>query len=79
MLDSTAAATIEGFVQRAARRGAIIYVVGARSTVRRMLLTHGVRPPQVRFRSKLEAAVASARARLHAGSTPDPLASPRPA
>ncbi|MDF1586864.1 SulP family inorganic anion transporter [Marinimicrococcus flavescens] len=64
MLDSTGAATIEGFVRQARRRGATVYVAGARPGIRRALLTHGVRPPGVRFRSSLPAALDAARARL---------------
>jgi SulP family sulfate permease len=60
MLDSTAAATIEGFVRKARRHGAAVYVAGARPAIRRVLLTHGVRPPHVRFKTKLADAVAAA-------------------
>lgn len=63
VLDSTAATTIEGFVRKVERRGAAVYVAGARRPVRRMLLTHGVRPPRVRFKPTLAAALAAARAR----------------
>jgi SulP family sulfate permease len=62
IIDSTAAATIEGFARNARRRDAKLYVAGARSTVRRVLLTHGVRPPDVRFKPQLAEAVAAARA-----------------
>jgi sulfate permease, SulP family len=62
VLDSTAAVTIEGFVRKARRQGAAVYISGAGRPIRRVLLTHGVRPPQVRFRSTLEDAVAAARA-----------------
>ena len=61
VLDSTAAATIAGFARKAARHGAAVYVSGASGPVRRVLLTHGVRPPQVRFRTSLDAAVQAAR------------------
>jgi SulP family sulfate permease len=60
VLDSTAASTIEGFTRKARRAGAAVFVTGARPMVRRVLLTHGVRPPQVRFRSRIEDAVAIA-------------------
>ncbi|HEV7368562.1 SulP family inorganic anion transporter [Arenibaculum sp.] len=62
-LDSTAATTIEGFVRKVERRGAAVYVAGARRPVRRVLLTHGVRPPRVRFKPTLAGALAAARAR----------------
>ncbi|HVJ53020.1 MAG TPA: sulfate permease [Aliidongia sp.] len=61
MLDSTAAATIEGFARKALRRKARIYLAGARPSVRHTLLTHGVRPPEVRFKPTLAAALALAR------------------
>lgn len=57
IVDSTAAATIEGFVRKAKRRGASVYIAGARPVIRRMLLTHGVRPPRVRFKATLAAAL----------------------
>ena len=60
ILDSTAAATIDGFVRKATRHKAAIYIAGARKPVRRVLLVHGVRPPRVRFRSTLADALASA-------------------
>ena len=63
-LDSTAAVTIAGFARQARRRGITIYIAGARPAIRRVLLTHGVRPPGIRYRSKLEDAVAAAHARI---------------
>jgi SulP family sulfate permease len=63
VIDSTAAATIEGFARKVHRRGAALYISGANPTVRRVLLSHGVRPPHVRFRVRLVDAVASARGR----------------
>ncbi len=60
LLDSTAAATIEGFMRKARRQGAAIYIAGARPPIRRVLLTHGVKPPQVRFRSSVTDALAVA-------------------
>lgn len=53
IIDSTAAATIQGLVRKAARHGGAIEIVGARPAVLRVLLSHGVRPPQVRFRARL--------------------------
>jgi SulP family sulfate permease len=61
VLDSTAAATINGFARKARRQGAALYVAAARTQIRRVLLTHGVRPPHVRFKTKLADAVAAAR------------------
>ncbi|MDB5407903.1 MAG: sulfate transporter [Rhodospirillales bacterium] len=60
MIDSTAAATIEGFARKAHRHHASVYIAGARPAVRRILLVHGVRPPDVHFRSKLTDALAIA-------------------
>jgi SulP family sulfate permease len=64
VLDSTAAVTVAGFVRKARHAGAAVWVSGASAPIRRMLLTHGVRPPHVRFRSNLERATAAARASL---------------
>jgi sulfate permease, SulP family len=71
IIDSTAAATIEGFVRKAARHSAAVYVAGARPAVRRVLMTHGVRPPQVRFKSKLADAVAIAHRGIKVGPEAD--------
>ena len=42
ILDSTAAATINGSVRKATRHRAAIYIAGARKPVRHVLLVHGV-------------------------------------
>jgi SulP family sulfate permease len=68
VIDSTGAAAIEGFVRKVKRRHASVYIAGAPATVRRTLLTHGVRPPHVRFKAKLADALTSARARIGAPS-----------
>ncbi len=60
ILDSTGAATIAGFVRKAGHRNAIVYVAGATRAVRRTLLKHGVKGPQVKFRRDMNAAVATA-------------------
>lgn len=77
VLDSTAAATIEGFARKARRAGALVYLAGARPPIRRVLRTLGLRPPAVRFRAGLAEAVAAAQAELAA----PPLSAPpgRPA
>ena len=62
MLDSTAAATIEGFARRAHRRGVAVYIAGAQPAIRRVLLTHGVRPPHVQYETTLDDAVVRAHA-----------------
>jgi SulP family sulfate permease len=62
IFDSTAAATIEVFLRKAARQGAAIYIAGARPATRRMLIAHGVKPPHARFRRTLAAALQAAHA-----------------
>ncbi|HZS85191.1 MAG TPA: SulP family inorganic anion transporter [Stellaceae bacterium] len=62
-IDSTAATTIGGFVRKARRAEAGIFIAGAKPSVRRVLLTHGVRPPAARFRSTVADAVAAAQMR----------------
>jgi sulfate permease, SulP family len=61
VLDSTAAATIEGFARKAGRQGAKIYLVGATTPMRHLLHKHGLHAPQIRFYRRLDAAVAAAR------------------
>jgi SulP family sulfate permease len=61
VIDSTAAATIEGFARRARRQQAALYIVGARPAIRRILLVHGVRPPTVQFKPTVAAALAAAK------------------
>jgi SulP family sulfate permease len=56
LLDSTAAATLAGFVRKCERQGARVTVVGARRAIRRVLLSHGLRRPRVRFRGSVEEA-----------------------
>jgi SulP family sulfate permease len=60
IFDSTAATTIEGFVHKARRRGASVYIANARPGIRRVLLTHGVRPPLIRFKARLADALTAA-------------------
>lgn len=60
-LDSTAAATIEGFVRKARQKGTNVYLVGASQPVRKLLRTHGMRPPALRFYSRLDDAITAAR------------------
>jgi SulP family sulfate permease len=62
MLDSTGAATIEAFARKVARRGAGLYIAGARPPIRRALLSHGVRPPLAHFRANMAEAIDAARA-----------------
>ncbi|MEA2757264.1 MAG: sulfate permease, SulP family [Aliidongia sp.] len=67
MLDSTGADTIAGFARKAHNQGAATYVAGARPAIRRLLLAHGVRPPEVRFKTNLDDAVALARRKIDDG------------
>jgi SulP family sulfate permease len=60
MLDSTGAATIEGFARKAHRQGAALYIAGAGKAIRRTLMLHGVKPPLAHFRTKLTDAIAAA-------------------
>ncbi len=67
VLDSTAAATIAGFARQAYRHGALVYISGARPAVRRLLLMHGGRRPEVQYRTTIAEAVAAARRRERNG------------
>jgi SulP family sulfate permease len=72
ILDSTAAATIEGFVRKAERQGVAIYISGARKPIRHILLAQGVRPPRVRYKPTVEAALDYAHGRLAHDDTEAP-------
>lgn len=60
LLDSTAANIIAGAAQKAERAGIAFYITGASPSVRRMLITHHVRSPQVIYAQS----IADARAQL---------------
>jgi SulP family sulfate permease len=70
VFDSTAAATIEGFARKVARRGGALYISGATASIRHVLLAQGVRPPEVRYKPKLEDALASAHKALEKPARP---------
>ena len=70
VFDSTAAATIEGFARKIARRGGALYISGATASIRHVLLAQGVRPPDVRYKPKLEDALASAHRALEKPAAP---------
>jgi sulfate permease, SulP family len=74
VIDSTAAATIEGFARKANRHHVLVYVAGALPAVRRSLLMHGVRPPNVRFAANLDDATAAARAKIQGHPSLEPVA-----
>ena len=56
-IDSTAANVLEVAAAKSARAGVRFIIAGASPQVRRMLYSHNVRPPHVRFRSSVEKAV----------------------
>ncbi len=68
IIDSTAASTIEGFVRKVRRDGAAVYITGAKPSIRRVLLTHGVRPPHVRYKATVADATAAARTKATAAA-----------
>ncbi len=49
MLDSTAAATLEGFVRRARAAGISVHIAGASPAIQRALAAHGIRASDVPF------------------------------
>ncbi|HWK14834.1 MAG TPA: SulP family inorganic anion transporter [Rhizobiaceae bacterium] len=55
-LDSTAANIVEQTARNAKRQGIRFFVTGASPSVRRMLMTHGVRPPHVEYLGTIEEA-----------------------
>jgi SulP family sulfate permease len=60
-LDSTAANMLEGVVRKAERMGIRVFVTGASPAIRRMLFTHGVKPPHVRYKATIKSALEQAR------------------
>jgi SulP family sulfate permease len=74
-LDSTAANAISRVAAKAQRRDIRLYITGASPTVRRALLTHGVRPPRARYRETIARAVADIKQRREEpAAVPDSLA-----
>ncbi|TSD83924.1 STAS domain-containing protein [Mycobacterium sp. KBS0706] len=67
VIDSTAAATIEGFARKSRRQGATVTIAGARRPILRALLAHGVRPPPVRFKADPAEALEAARRAASSG------------
>ena len=57
-LDSSVANTISRIARKARKRGVVVFVTGSSHTVRRALLTHGVRPPFARYRETVARAIA---------------------
>jgi SulP family sulfate permease len=60
-LDSTAANAMGQVAAKAKRQGIRLYITGASPTMRRVLLTYGVRPPRARFRETIDRAIADAK------------------
>jgi sulfate permease, SulP family len=74
-LDSTAANAMSRVAVKARRQGIRLYITGASPTVRRALLTHGVRPPRARYRETIARAIADIKVhRETLAATPDGLA-----
>jgi SulP family sulfate permease len=61
-LDSTGAHVLEGLSRKASRGGVRMFVAGASPELRRVLLTHGVRPPVVTYVGDLAEALEAYRA-----------------
>ncbi len=57
-LDATGANMIEGLAHKAHRRGVELWLTGTRRDMRRLLLTHGLRRPLVRYAASVDAALA---------------------
>jgi sulfate permease, SulP family len=65
-LDSTAANAISKTAEKARHQGVRVFVTGTSQSVRRALLTHGVRPPRVKYRADIAHAIAEIKAHLAA-------------
>jgi SulP family sulfate permease len=74
-LDSTAANAMSRVATKAKRQGIRLFITGASPTVRRALLTHGVRPPRARYRETIARAIADIKEdREKPSAAPDGLA-----
>ncbi|MCX2724438.1 SulP family inorganic anion transporter [Roseibium salinum] len=69
-LDSTAASVIEGSVRKAKRAGVRFFITGASQQTLRMLITHHVRPPDVRYKSTIAGALRQIAKESGAGGEP---------
>ena len=56
-LDSSGAKMIEGLAHKAQRQGVTLWLTGASREMRRTLLTHGLRPPLVRYARSIDSAL----------------------
>jgi sulfate permease, SulP family len=81
-LDSTAANAMSRVAAKTERQGIRLIITGASPTVRRALLTHGVKPPRARYRETIARAVADIKEQRRNssaatdGPTARPVASP---
>ena len=64
IIDSTGAATMAGFARKAVNRGTAVYIAGASGSVRHVLWSHGLRPPEVSYEATPQDALQSARAKI---------------
>ncbi|HVL20901.1 MAG TPA: SulP family inorganic anion transporter [Amaricoccus sp.] len=71
LVDSSAANMLEVIARKARRRGVAVYLTGATPALRRDLLAHGLRPPEVRYAQSIEAGLAAARRRGELGLGPE--------
>jgi len=71
LVDSSAANMLEGLARKARRRGVAVYLTGATPALRRDLLAHGLRPPEVRYARSIGAGLAAARRRGELGPDPE--------
>lgn len=64
LLDSTGAAILEGFAHKASNRGVIVYIAAATPSIRRILLSHGIRSTRARFCNDIPIAIQLIQRRL---------------
>jgi SulP family sulfate permease len=62
LIDSTAANTLRGFTKKLTRSGTRVYFAGTRTRVRTTLLQAGLRPPEIAYVDRVEAALSEGRA-----------------
>lgn len=63
LVNSSAANMIEGLAHKAERRGVAVYLTGTTPELRRAFMTHGAKPPLVRYTRTIDRALAMARRR----------------
>jgi len=67
LIDSTAAATIEGFMRKAHRQNVALYIPGASTAIREVLTAQGVGSPRAQFMATVAEALAHRHARGEVG------------